>query len=117
METKYKSLKVAITHEEYKKLQELAFENDKKISGYVRHLILITNALDKKTKHITPKTYTPADPLLLRELNQIGNNLNQIAKYCNLKRELDSNVLENLELIEQYIQTSIKKEGWNDNYI
>lgn len=109
MEQKYKQIKINVTPEEHTKLQELSQEKNLKLSGYIRHLIHCENVLDKKTKHITQKTYTPIDPNLLREINKIGNNINQISKYLNIKKEIDYNILESLEKIEQYIKTLIKE--------
>lgn len=44
-----------------------------------------------------------ADPELVRALGRIGSNLNQTAKHANIKKELDQNVLKEIELIRGLI--------------
>ncbi len=43
---------------------------------------------------------TSSEQKLLQELNRIGNNLNQIARYVNTKKVLDRQVLASLARIE-----------------
>ena len=44
-----------------------------------------------------------ADPELVRALGRIGSNLNQTAKHVNINKELDQNVLEQIEVIRGLI--------------
>lgn len=44
-----------------------------------------------------------ADPELVRALGRIGSNLNQTAKHANINKELDQNVLKQIELIRGLI--------------
>ena len=105
MEQKYKQIKINVLPLEYNQIQEKAKSQNLKLSGYVRSVLNVKNDLDIKKS----KSYTPCDPELLREINKIGNNINQISKYLNIKKELDYNILESLEKIEQYIKTLIKE--------
>ena len=44
-----------------------------------------------------------ADPALVRALGRIGSNLNQTAKHANINKELDQNVLKEIEVIRGLI--------------
>ena len=44
-----------------------------------------------------------ADPELVRALGRIGSNLNQTAKHANINKELDQNVLKEIEVIRGLI--------------
>lgn len=44
-----------------------------------------------------------ADPNLVRALGRIGSNLNQTAKHVNINKELDQNVLKQIESIRDLI--------------
>ena len=43
------------------------------------------------------------------ELNKIGNNLNQIARLCNMRGGVDIAVLEELTIIEEQLQELLEK--------
>lgn len=44
-----------------------------------------------------------ADPELVRALGRIGSNLNQTAKHANMNKELDQNVLKEIQVIRGLI--------------
>ena len=44
-----------------------------------------------------------ADPELVRALGRIGSNLNQTAKHANINKELDQDVLKQIEIIRGLI--------------
>ena len=46
---------------------------------------------------------------LVKQINAIGNNINQIARYCNTAKELDKNVLEELKKINKQLQEILKE--------
>lgn len=106
MEQKYKQIKINVLPLEYNQIQEKAKSQNLKLSGYVRSVLNVKNDLDIKKS----KSYTPCDPILLREINKIGNNLNQVAKHLNIKKVLDINVLESLEQIEKYTKSLLENE-------
>lgn len=66
-----KTIRFRVNEEELKAIEERA---DGNISSWLRDLAL------NQRKRRKPKL---ADPQLLFELNKIGVNLNQIARYCN----------------------------------
>ncbi|MEI8642643.1 MAG: MobC family plasmid mobilization relaxosome protein [Pseudoalteromonas sp.] len=69
-----KSIKVWLTPEEHEQLLEL--KSGSQLATWIRE-----TCLGKKSKRRTkPPT---VDPLLLRHLAAIGNNVNQIARQCN----------------------------------
>lgn len=73
-EKRTKSIKVWLTPEEHEKLNDL--KTGSQLATWMRE-----TCLGKKTKRNTkPPT---VDPVLLRHIAAIGNNVNQIAKQCN----------------------------------
>jgi len=44
------------------------------------------------------------------ELNRIGNNINQIARNCNIKKAVDIAVLEQLKIIENLLSEIAKND-------
>ncbi len=53
------------------------------------------------------RIFSHTDPLLIRQIAVIGNNLNQIACRVNSTKGVDLAVLEDLLIIEQKLQTII----------
>lgn len=91
-----KSIKIWLTNDEHNQLLELKSGN--RLATWMRE-----TCLGKKSKR---KTKPPTvDPILLRHLAAIGNNINQIAKQCNTALEpADSmDVIIRLEAIENVL--------------
>ena len=88
---KDKRVTIRFTDDEYNQLKEKADELDISLSTYIR----------KKTLGNREKISTKCDKELLYEINRIGNNLNQIAKYCNTTKTIDKLVLKSLVEIEK----------------
>ncbi len=93
-----KIARVRLTQDEHEQLSKLADENDLTLSEYIRR-----SALKRKTK-IT----TEFEKALYFEINRIGNNLNQIAKYVNTNKKLDKFVLKSLVSIERELKELLK---------
>jgi len=55
------------------------------------------------------RRYAPVDPLLIRQLAGIGNNLNQIAKKLNIGEEPDTEMAGTLEEIEKSLKEILAK--------
>ena len=55
------------------------------------------------------RRYAPVDPLLIRELASMGNNLNQIARKLNMGTDPDTNMLESLKEIEKRLKEILAK--------
>jgi len=87
-----KRITIRLTNDEYLLLKQKANNLDITLSEYIRKKILgnrerITNKCTKE--------------LLLYEINRIGNNLNQIARHCNINKSVDKLVLKELVDIEK----------------
>ena len=91
-----REITIRVTDEELKKLHER--KTDATLAGWMRNLGL----------GVTP--IKQADPELVRALGRIGSNLNQTAKHANINKELDQNVLKEIEVIRGLIS-----ELLNDN--
>jgi len=77
---------------EYKKISEKIEKAEIDFSTFARSAIL-----RKKIK-------MPVEKKVLYEINRIGNNLNQIAKYVNTKKVIDKIVLKKLIEIEKQVK-------------
>ena len=81
--------------EELQEWKELASSHDLKMAELIR--LLLSNEKPKR-KRAKPN----ADPQLLRAINAIGNNLNQIARRVNTGEKPD--IIPHLVSIEQQLQ-------------
>ena len=88
---KDKKVTIRFTGDEYNKLNKNASDLGLTLSAYIRHKVL------GNRERITTKCTKE----LLYEINRIGNNLNQIAKHCNIKKSVDKLVLKELVDIEK----------------
>ena len=88
---KDKRVTIRFTDDEYNQLKAKADELDISLSTYIR----------KKTLGNRERISTKCDKKLLYEINRIGNNLNQIAKHCNINKSVDKLVLKSLVEIEK----------------
>jgi len=87
----------------YNEIKKIADDNNITISKLLKEALKkITNNDIKNIKTI--KTKIETNKRIVYELNRIGLNLNQIAKYANSKKVLDKLVLEELIQIEKYLQ-------------
>lgn len=89
--SKYKQVKVNLTEEHHKDLQQKASANNQTLAQYIREQLDI----DLKEKPRVRKnqtqtvTYRKADPKLIYHLAAIGNNLNQLTKKINIEKTFD----------------------------
>lgn len=92
-----KQIKVFFPVSDYEILKQTSRDNNLTMSEFIRKSVnsKIENAPAPRTK----KVYKVADHRLLYELNKIGNNLNQIAKSLNSKKDDISNVAILRELV------------------
>ncbi|WP_051130981.1 plasmid mobilization protein [Psychrobacter sp. G] len=84
---------IRVTDEELKKLHER--KTDATLAGWLRNLGLAATPIKQ------------ADPNLVRALGRIGSNLNQIAKHTNINKELDQNVLVEINAIRAVLNDLI----------
>jgi transcriptional regulator with XRE-family HTH domain len=85
--------------EEYENLKDIVEKLGMTTSEYLRYLIINK----KQPKVNIEKILENCDGLkqIAKEINAIGVNINQIAKYINKKREIDVRALEKLVRIEE----------------
>jgi hypothetical protein len=87
----------------YNEIKKIADDNNITISKLLKEALKkITNNDIKNIKTI--KTKIETNKRIVYELNRLGQNLNQIAKYANSKKIVDKLVLEELIKIEKYLQ-------------
>jgi len=85
--------------EEYEKLKNTVEKLGMTTSEYLRYLLEHQKQPKVDIKKIKEKCEKLKD--FVREINYIGVNMNQIARYTNKKREIDVAVLEKLTKIEE----------------
>lgn len=84
-----KWLKIRVSDQEIADIKKRAGRHD--MSNYVRGLVLDQPVAAPEPK--TKKIVHSADPELVRAINRIGININQIAKQTNTEQEVDNAVL------------------------
>ena len=88
---KEKRVTIRFTEDEYNKLKTKADELGISLSTYIR----------KKALGNRERISSKCNKELLYEMNRIGNNLNQIARHCNITKTIDKLVLQSLVEIEK----------------
>ena len=83
-----KTVSAKVTFEDFDKIKKLANQNNITISSLIKQAIFSTEIADPK----------PLKNLNL-EVARIGNNLNQIAKYVNIKKQYNATAKSGLEEI------------------
>ena len=84
-----KWLKIRVSDQETADIKKRAGRHD--VSNYVRGLVLDQPVAAHEPK--TKKIVHSADPELVRAINRIGININQIAKQTNAGQEVGNSVL------------------------
>jgi len=109
MSEKLKQVKVNFYPEQHKLLKEKAAAENVTIAQYIRSQLDL-NLDEKDTRKIYAETqkkvYKETDPKLLYEISKIGNNLNQIARQINRKKD-DVNTFEILQSLVE-IENNLK---------
>ena len=106
---KYKQIKINVLPDEYNKLKDFADNDNLKLSGYCRKILNVENDIDKiNLNKINLK--------LIREINYIGKNLNQVVKYINTTKNLDLNILIALQDLEINLQNILENYIQETNY-
>ena len=108
MSEKLKQVKVNFYPEQHEFLKNLAAENEVTIAQYIRKkLELELKKRDTRKIYKTHEkvTYKKTDPAVVYQLNKIGNNLNQIARNLNQKKDVNNiEILQTLANIEKYLE-------------
>ena len=76
-----KSIKIRLTEEEHQKLMEL--KDGIELATWIRTTCLNIENLEQGNQRKAKPPIKQADPQVLKELNRIGVNMNQIAKAIN----------------------------------
>ena len=84
-----KFIKIRVSPDEKSEIEKRAGGND--MSSFIRQVLLDQPIAPQEPK--VKKVIHTADPELIRAVNRIGNNINQIAKQVNATKELDNAVL------------------------
>ena len=95
---KNKRVTIRLTEDEYKNFTKQADELAISLSEFIR----------LKLNNINKIKTSKCDKNLVYEINRIGLNLNQIAKYTNSKKVLDKLVMEELIQIEKQLNDLLK---------
>ena len=101
--TRSQGVYVRMTTDEYQKVKELSETLGVSIAEIFRSKVFRgefpefrRERLEKICEHL---------PVLIREVNRIGVNVNQIARYCNRGRVVDYQVLRQLEEINEELSS------------
>lgn len=81
---KNKTIRFRISDEQYNEILESASQAEKNLSDWIRESLKIStdrNLVENKLKYVSEVQK------LTREISRIGNNINQVAKFANSKRE------------------------------
>ena len=100
------TIKIRVTDDELAKMKSRA--DDLSLSEFVRVV-----ALDEPMP--PRKVIQKCDPELIRAVNRIGNNINQIAKQVNAGRELDNALLLALLNLQTSLDDAVTKVMGNDS--
>jgi len=90
---RYKKITIRFTQKESQIIEEHCNQLSIKKSTFCREAIFNTTVICKKPSST-----------LLKELNRIGNNINQIIKYININKSIDKVVIFALAVIEDDLE-------------
>ncbi len=116
-EKKEKKVVIRLTNTEYKKLKELSEIKGVTISDLIRNSVFANIKVEKVNEF--QKLLKKCESLkeLVKELNRIGVNLNQVARYCNSIKDVDEKVLnlllayfEELKSIKKLLEKHLKSK-------
>jgi len=101
---KNKTIRFRISDEQYSQILNSASQADKNLSDWIRESLKISS-----DKRLVEKKLIWVSEIqkLTREISQIGNNINQISKYANSKREFQEveNFTDLLDDIREKVQS------------
>lgn len=89
---------------EYRRLKSLAEKANLRINHLARDLVL------SRSGSVTVKTHSVCDPALLKRLERIGNNLNQLVKNAHIFGRVSPNVTKLCDKIEAIILAVIEED-------
>lgn len=107
MTSKKRDKKIQIRLTEHEKNQLLENANGLELSTYLRQVGLSQKA--QAPNPVAKRVVHTVDPELIREVSKIGININQMAKYLNIKKELDRTVFIELLKIKDDLNEVLEK--------
>ena len=104
--SKYKQVKINLEVDDHDKLQKYCIDEGITMASFFRNLAeyKIENIREPRNT----REHKTTDPNLLYQLNKMGINLNQIAKYSNQNQEVALKVLMQLASIEKLLKELLK---------
>lgn len=81
--TKNAQLKIRLTRDEYAGFKLMAEKQGKTLANLAREKLNLEAVNRTPLSSKSQRSYTKADPQLIREIARIGNNLNQLARKAN----------------------------------
>lgn len=103
-----KAIKIRMTDEEHQKLLQLMQGNE--LATWIRETCLSLENGQKQAKKAVQQEVKPIDPNILRELNKIGVNMNQIAKAINSHSLIDRiAITQSLSTISEQLNEVLEK--------
>lgn len=103
-----KAIKIRMTDEEHQKLLQLMQGNE--LATWIRETCLSLENEQKQAKKAVQQEIKPIDPNILRELNKIGVNMNQIAKAINSHNLIDRiAITQSLSTISEQLNEVLEK--------
>jgi len=97
--TRSQSVLIRLTPEEYRQIKELAEALGVSMADIFRDRVFKGEFPHFRKERL--ELICEELPKLIKELNHIGNNINQIAKHCNRNRVVDFQVLRQLEELNE----------------
>lgn len=94
-----------VTDSEFARLAQRAAAANMRLNDFVRTIALT------KTDTLKVKTYMRYDPMLISELNRIGNNLNQMVKRYHVTGKTSPYLEALCDRIDELIDQAIEAEG------
>ncbi len=91
-----KTVSAKVSDEEYQTIKRTAINNNMTISSLIKQSLFDAEIRDNKS-----------DKNLALQLNKIGNNLNQITRYCHTKSKIDGTAKSALEEIRDRLNEII----------
>ncbi|MBZ7982807.1 plasmid mobilization relaxosome protein MobC [Campylobacter sp. RM12640] len=101
---KLRQVKINFTNNDYQKIQALADANKTTKANVIRQILNNNNfqletqkILDKKQNSISKEARE-----ILYLFSNVSNNINQIARFCNIERDINKTALDELIKIKEY---------------
>ncbi|MBF7684162.1 plasmid mobilization relaxosome protein MobC [Acinetobacter sp. B5B] len=103
-----KAIKIRMTEQEHQTLLQLMQGNE--LATWIRETCLSLENEQKQAKKAVQQEIKPIDPTILRELNKIGVNMNQIAKAINSHNLIDRiAITQSLSTISEQLNEVLEK--------